>query len=619
MLLSGSLMGKPLNAQTLDSLADDTDTTSIASFSQDSSDDLLLADSHLNVENPGNILKAVSGDHSALRIAQTPPIPPRNVPPQDVLPPSPPTLPAPTTPTPLPSPPGDLLRPQPLPAPPSEVSPGKIPATITVDRFEVIGSTVFSPEELAKVTAPFTQRPITLTELFQARSAVTKLYVDRGYITSGAYIPPQKLQSGVVTIQVIEGSLTEIKITGTKRLIPRYVRNRLALATHKPLNRDRLLQALQLLQLDPLIKNLSAELSAGVRPGESVLEVEIAEAKTLSIEFTLDNGRSPSVGSFSRRAQLTEANVMGGGDRFTAAYANTDGSDEIDVSYTRFLNPRNGTLSFSFSTTSSEIIEPPFDTLGIQASAFDYQLTLRQPVLQTPTQEVALGLTLSHRDSEATLLNGAIPFPSPGSDLQGRTRISALRFFQEWTKRNSKQVFALRSQLNFGIDFLDSTINDTPPDSQFFSWRGQAQYVRLLAPDTLIIARTDMQLADRALVPQEQFGVGGLGSVRGYRQDFLLTDNGIVASVEGRVPIVRFRQINSVLQVTPFIDFGTGWNDSGALSSNTLAGAGLGLRWQTGNQFTASFAWGIPLISVEDSDRTWQENGLYFSVLFNPF
>ena len=58
----------------------------------------------------------------------------------------------------------------------------------------------------------------------------------------------------------------------------------------------------------------------------------------------------------------------------------------------------------------------------------------------------------------------------------------------------------------------------------FFAWRGQAQLVRLLAPDTLFIARTDVQLADRALVPLEQVGVGGQETVRGYRQDLLLAD-----------------------------------------------------------------------------------------------
>ncbi len=59
----------------------------------------------------------------------------------------------------------------------------------------------------------------------------------------------------------------------------------------------------------------------------------------------------------------------------------------------------------------------------------------------------------------------------------------------------------------------------------FFSWRGQAQYVRLLAPNTLWVIRSDLQFASKATFPIEQFALGGLDSVRGYRQNFLLTDN----------------------------------------------------------------------------------------------
>jgi hemolysin activation/secretion protein len=128
-----------------------------------------------------------------------------------------------------------------------------------------------------------------------------------------------------------------------------------------------------------------------------------------------------------------------------------------------------------------------------------------------------------------------------------------------------------------------------------------------------------VQLADRALVPLEQIGLGGLDSIRGYRQDVLLTDNAAFASAEVRLPILRVSKVKGVLQLTPFVDFGTAWNNSGRPdpNPNTLGSVGLGLRWQQGDRFSARLDWGIPLISVEDTDRTWQENGLYFSLIYN--
>ncbi len=160
------------------------------------------------------------------------------------LPPNPiPQPPLPSQPLPPLPPPEDLL-PNPIaPAPPSEPS-AEIPQTLFVQRFEVVGSHVFTPEEFAAAAAPFAGREISFAELLQARSAVTQLYVSRGYVTSGAFIPPQTLEGGVVKIQVIEGSLEEINITGTRRLQPSYVRSRIRLAASTPLNVPRLLESL---------------------------------------------------------------------------------------------------------------------------------------------------------------------------------------------------------------------------------------------------------------------------------------------------------------------------------------------------------------------------------------
>jgi hemolysin activation/secretion protein len=173
------------------------------------------------------------------------------------------------------------------------------------------------------------------------------------------------------------------------------------------------------------------------------------------------------------------------------------------------------------------------------------------------------------------------------------------------------------SQFNLGIGAFDATINENAPDSRFFSWQGQAQWVRLLAPETLLLLRLNTQLASTSLVPLEQLGVGGQESVRGYRQDFLLTDNGVFASAEVQVPILR---AGGTLQVIPFADFGVGWN-SGTQNpdSNMLAAVGLGLQWRGGDRFNARVDWGIPLVDVDSDGRTWQENGVYFSVIYNAF
>ena len=183
-------------------------------------------------------------------------------------------------------------------------------------------------------------------------------------------------------------------------------------------------------------------------------------------------------------------------------------------------------------------------------------------------------------------------------------------------------MFALRSQFNFGINALNSTINDKAPDSQFITWRGQSQYLRLLTPDTTLLLRSDLQLADRPLVPLEQLSIGGQQSVRGYRQDQLLADNGLFTSAEIRTPILKIPKLQTTVQLSPFFDFGTIWNHSDSetkILKRTLSSVGLGLRFLVGSNFNARIDWGIPLVKLDKTGDTLQENSIYFTVEYKPF
>lgn len=482
----------------------------------------------------------------------------------------------------------------------------------------------FSPAD----AIPATGRDLTFEQLLRARSVITQLYLKCGYITSGAILPPQTPaeQGNVITIQVVEGSLEDIEVTGLRRLNPGYVSSRLALAAAPPLNQQRLVEGLQLLQLDPLIQRISADLQTGTQPASSILQVEAIEADTFDVALDLNNNRSPSVGSFQRGLTFTQANLLGYGDGLSVTYTNTDGSNEVEGSYTIPLNPRNGTLNFRGGYTSSRVIEPPFDVLDISSDSFYYEATFRQPIVLTPTEEFALGLTFSRQESQTRLgIDDIGPFPlSRGADENGNTRISALRFTQEWLKRNPRQVLAARSQFSLGLDWFNATVNDDPlPDSQFFAWRGQGQWVQLLDDrGTLLLARTDAQLAANSLLPLEQFGIGGQSTVRGYRQDALLTDSGIYGSVEVRIPVWRLEEDwQSTFYLAPFIDAGTGWNVDAATNPDktTLVGTGIGVLWEAGNNFSARLDWGIPLVSIESRERTWQESGVYFSIRYTAF
>lgn len=555
------------------------------------------------------------------------------VPPREALPPSQ-RQPEFELPPPLP-PPAELELPEQVtPVVPDPV-PGEVPETIVVEQFEVVGSEVFSDEELAEITEPYTDRPITFDELFEVRSQITALYADAGYITTVAIIPPQVLTEGTVTIQVVEGRLEELVIKGTENLKPVYISSRLEPFTEAPLNVNRLLEGLQLLQLDPLIQRISSELSAGPRPGTSRLTVTVEEAEDSFLTLELNNFRSPSVGVFQQIVELRKNNLTGLGDQGQIAVSNSDGSRSIQVGYRTFVNPQNATFDVVVGGSVGEVVEGNLRLLDIDSRQVFVEASWRQPLRRTPNLEEAIGVTYTRQQSESffleDLLGEAVPFPSLGADDNGITTVSALRFFYDYTHQTDESVLALRSQLSFGLgEFLGGTILDDPPegtdanlvspnpDNDFISLRGQGQWVQLLAPQTLLILRGEFQLATDSLVPAEQFRLGGAFGVRGYRQDRLLTDNGVLATAEVRYPLYTDLVKRQFLQFTPFVDVGRGWNVEGPEpDDNFLASIGLGLLWQQPS-LSARLDWGIPLIQVDQIGNTLQENGIYFSVVFQP-
>lgn len=547
-------------------------------------------------------------------IAQTPQIPLGTLEEQPTPPPLPNTLPTPAAPS-------LLLTPKQTPSPPP--TPARI-TKIKVKKIEVDGSTVFSAEELAKAVNSFIGQELSYEQLLEIRTTINQLYISKGYATSGSFLPPQDIEDGVVQVQVVEGELERIGIQGLTRLRPAYVRDRLRLAGSTPLNIQQLESGLQLLKNDPLFSQVQAELTAGTKPGQNVLVVKLKEAPPLKAAVIVDNREVPSVGSVGATAALGYNNLIGIGDRLNAAVGITQGVNSYNFSYDIPLNARNGVLGFRYSRGRNRIISEPFAPLDITGRAQTYAIDFRQPVIRTATEELAFGVSAQLRRSR-TFLFGDKPFSFTQGPENGESKVSVLRFSTDWlNRRDPNRVLAARSTFSLGLGIFDATANNTGTDGRFFSWQGQFQLVQALnrKKDAVAIARVAAQLTPDSLLPLEQFSIGGIDTVRGYRTSQRVGDNGIAGTVELWLPIVRDPGGFGLLQVVPFIDAGTIWSNSSnetTSADGTLLSTGLGLRWQLNDSLSASLDWGVPLISINRQGDSLQDNGVSFSVKIAPF
>jgi len=492
------------------------------------------------------------------------------------------------------------------------------------------GNTAFSQAELAQVTEPFTCRGITSEELEDARRAVTLHYVNHGYLNSGAVIPDQDPTNGIITIRIVEGKLSGIELQGNKWLRDRYVRSHLERWGTAPSNMNELREGLQLLRQNPNVRQVNAELKPGVAPGESVLDLRIQDQQPFRVGLQIDNQRPPTVGAYEFWLLTSDVNLTGHSDPLNFKYgiANAgpqgiewSGANNLEGSYLLPLNRYDTALGIHGSRLNTSLVEEPFNDLDVTSLSTELGVSLRQPFFQTANGELALGIGFDHRQNKTWLLDE--PFTiSPGA-VNGKMTVSALRLSQEFLERGQDHVLALRSTFSLGLDVLNATDNGVAgdPDATFFSWLGQGQYVRrLFKTQNQLVFRLSGQWTDQPLLALEQISVGGFETVRGYLENQLVRDRGIVSSLEFRLPVVFDKAGAGIMHICPFFDFGGGWNTDASPNPTTIYSTGAGFLFAPERRISAQLYWGYRLRHVDiPDDAGGQGLGINFRITVQAF
>ena len=319
--------------------------------------------------------------------------------------------------------------------------------------FQFVGNTAFSDAELNRIVAQYIGREIGTQDLEAMRLALTKYYVDRGYVNSGAVVPDQEVVGGVITLRLVEGTLSGIEISGNRRLAEAYLRDRVMLGAATPLNVYKIRDQLFILQQDPRIKRVNAALLPGLRPGEALLRLDVEEQPSRSVHVGVDNRRPPSVGAERAEVEFNDYNFLGYADTFNARYGLTEGLNDVDVSYAFPIDVHDTAITARYVRSDSTVIEAPFDALDVKSETTSAALGVWRPYVKTPAKEYGVGLTFEQRRNQTFLLGEPFAF-SPGADANGVSRVAALRLQAAWLTHNPQRIFAGRSTLSFGTGAL---------------------------------------------------------------------------------------------------------------------------------------------------------------------
>ena len=526
-------------------------------------------------------------------------------------------------------------------------------------------------DELAELEQSFVIKGAKKTcqaELQKLVDDITNLYVKNGYINSKATITTT-LPHQVLIAEGEIRPLAKEQIRGLKKVDPDYVLARLNPYITSPFNADKLQEGIEYLNRDPNFSSVRATIVAAT-PNESKrdnrreIENEIQEDRgqaptstepapkttapptktiaddrpSIKIEAkernqfqgfaSFDNESPFALGSERYGAGVSISNMTDFGDRFAISNyrTTTGGLNQYDFSYSIPVNADDGLLSLRISPSNYRITQPDFNFLGIRGTNTLYEINFKQPVLRSRLSELSLSLGYAYQSGQTFIFNDTnIPF-GIGPDADGTTRTGVLKFSQDYIARElNNSYWAFRSQLNLGTGFGIFNVSNNKADSAnaptgyFLSWNGLVQRVQALGRDVFLIGTVETQLANDPLLSSQQFVIGGAQSVRGFRQNVRVGDNGIRFSLENRWIALRDETTEfAKLQFLPFVELGGVWNNprnpNALPNQNFIAAGGLGAIFEPIKGLTLRLDYAIPFLQLPDKSTNLQDSSLYFKM-----
>lgn len=505
----------------------------------------------------------------------------------------------------------------PAPAAPQGAQPLSSAPVFVLRKITLEGNTALDATAIDAVSARYIGKPVSIADLEEIRRQLTLLYIDHGYINSGVTIPDQIVENGVLVLHATEGRVSGIEVSGAKNFAPDYFRARLERGLSVPFNVADMEQEQQILLQDPLVRRLNIELLPGLVPGEATAHADVLEASPYAAVMQIANNQSPTVGEIRGQMQGTAANILGFGDILSAQYGRSQGINDGAIGYSLPLASDDTRINLHYDINGTLVVAPTLSPLHVTSNYTSLALGVSRPFYRTAEQNLTLGVSLEQRRAQTFLLN--MPFSFTAGSSNGATNVTALRFTQDYLDRDAEHALALRSTLSFGLPILGATVTSMEPTGKFLSWLGQAQYVRRVYRDWDAVIRSDLQLSNHPLFPIEQFALGGIDTVRGYRQFLTVTDDAFFASAELRIPVGTLRlpyladtAEAGTVQIVPFYDFGEGWNVARPTPApSDISGVGAGVRWLVGSGVTAEVYYGKALRHVS-AGTALEDRGLYF-------
>jgi hemolysin activation/secretion protein len=466
----------------------------------------------------------------------------------------------------------------------------KTGACIEINKINFTGTTLLSEYVIRNIRKNYEGQCLYLSDINDIMDKINEAYIDKGYISSRAYLPQQDLTNGTLTIQIVEGHLEGIhgeneQIFGTDK-ISNQLKTAFPNTIDQPLNIRDIEQGLD--QINRLgSNNASMNMLPGNNTGGSVLNITNEKSKSWHIVTGIDNSGTESTGIFQGSIDASYDDLFGIND-----YINLTFKHDLDNSTRK--DSRNVSLKY----------EVPYGywTFSYGLNYFDYVSEVDGISQKFKTHGNSLNQTLSvnnviHRNQTSkTTLNGSLVlkknenyFADTKLDVSSR-KLTIASISASHSRKIPNGFLFGNFSYSRGLKWMGAFENTpTSLDAQFDRFSVDANAVKLFDfgleqynPQLNILAHG--VISPDNMFSSEQISIGGPYSVRGFKGESISGDNGGYVRLDLSTTLPSFNNAsvdNTLGTLIPYVGFDIGTIKKDSETSNeggTLKSVSCGLK-----------------------------------------
>lgn len=484
------------------------------------------------------------------------------------------------------------------------------------------GNRTYSTTELSKIYQNQIGKEISVAELFNIVQNITNYYRNNGYIITRAILPPQHVKNGVVRIQIIEGYIGDVTVTGKPngacRLVQAYGNN---IKRCPPLELANMERYLILANEIPSTEVRAVLSPSKTKTGAADLTL-VTQNQPIVGYFSYDNYGTRYIGPQQMTANLGINSSLISGDSTQFTFTKTPKGKELtygDINY----NMPVGTEGVRWYLGGTGARTHPLfvlQPLHIEGTNENYYTNLQYPLIRTRSKSLTLQGGFNYLDSHVTTFD---------TELY-TDHLRSLGFGVNYTFADSyggsNLVFG---EVRQGLPILGYT-SDTSINALTSRPGGHAVYTKLdfqlsrlqaIKGPFSLYGLVKGQYGFEALLASEQFTFGGSQLGRGYDVAELIGDRGYAGSLEARYDLGVGKLFIQALQFYVFYDLGMAWNfDTSTITEirQSATSTGFGVRFYFTKSISGNFMWTQPLtkqVAAEELIGQGKAPRMFFSVV----